>query len=392
MQKHIALALLLVGCAEPGTTDYFVQLDVLTVDDEESAAQEMVSLIGSATKTLEVALPQGEDTALSDALVTAWDAGVDIEVVTDVDARNGAAILAIEDAGIPLRFADDAVTYFDFSANTDVYWDSDQVVMSDAFVVADDRYVVNATSVGGIGGGAQVVFRAGSEDLADDLHLEHNQLMGGSDATALTAFSAPAKSQADIRWVYPTETDAVYELWLGPQERVTKRVIDAIYTARRSVRVMSNEVANDGISRALQSKSSWGFDVELIVGPDFGSTLSQLEDQVVDQTPDVQKFRFADATDLPTVILIDIEGPDGELDVMPRAFVLSHDLYSASRFYEDRLGRLLEVTTDQLIDGNLSVISDADHRYVDGEHNDPSSELAPLIDLYMDHLNRSGAF
>lgn len=390
MSKHLAL-LLLVGCSAPGMEDYFVQLDVQTTTDEAGATAAMIDAIEDAEKTLEIALPRAEDTAISDAIVAAWDAGVDVEVVTDIDSRDGAGIVAIAEAGIPLRYADGSVTYFDFNANDDVEWTSDQVIMSHAFVVADDLRVVNATSVGGAGDGSQIVFQASNEDLADDLHLEHNQLMGGSDATALTAFSAPAKSQADIRWVYPTQSDAVYELWLGPQERVTKRVIDAIYTARRSVRVMSNEVANDGISRALQSKSSWGFDVELIVGPDFGSTLQQLEDQVVDQTPDVQKFRFTDAVDVPTLVLIDIEGKDGDLDVLPRAYVLSHDLFSASRFYEDRLGRLLEVTTDQLIDGNLNVITDEDHRY-DGSHSDPESELAPLIDLYMDHLDRAEDF
>ncbi len=381
----------LVGCAGPAMESYFVQLQTGTAADQLDAAGAFVERIDAAEQSVLAALPGATDTTVAASLVAAWEAGLRVEVVTDIDSRADEGIQLIEDAGIPLRYADGPVSYFDFVANDVVAWDSDQVIMSHAFVVVDDLHVVNATGIGGAAGGAQIVFRASNEDLADDFVLEHNQLMGGSDATALTAFSAPAKSQTDIRWVYPSADDAVFELWFGPQERITKRVIDAIYTARRSVRVMSNEVANDGIARALQDKSSWGFDVELIVGPDFGSTLRLLEDQIVDETPDVRKYRFTDADDLPTLILIDIEGPDGDLDVLPRAYVLSHDLFSASRFFEDRQGRMLEVTTDQLIDGNLCVITDENHRW-DGSHSDPASQLAPLIDLYMDHLDRAGAF
>lgn len=381
-------SVLLAGCSEPLIDDVFTTLDVLVTPDEQGAADRMIAAIDTAEDTVHMAIAHMGDPAIADAAIAASDRGVDVKVVTDVDQAGDAGIQALFDADIDVRLADGPVTYFDFNANDDVTWDSDQVLMSHSYVVVDDLRVVNSTAAGNLGGGAQVVFELQGEDISEDLFLEHNQVFGGSDATALTAFSAPAKSQADVRWLYNTNSDTMFELWLGPQERVTKRVIDAIYTARRSVRVMTNELANDGLARALQDKSSWGFDVELIVGPGFGNTLQQLEDQVNDASPDVQKFRFEDDVDLPTIILIDIEGRDGDLDVMPRAYILSHDLYSASRFYQDRLGRLLEVTTDQLIDGNLCVLSDED--YVNG--SDDASHLQPVVDLYMDHLNRAGDF
>lgn len=380
-------AIALVGCSEPDLDSFFVQMDVRVATEPAQAAAEFVSVIESAEDTLLMAMPQSADPTIAEALVAAHDNGRFVEVVTDIDNADDAGFQLLVDAGIPVREADDAVTYFDFIVNDLVRWSSDQVQMSHAFLIADDRSIVNATAVGGTDSSTQIIFQAASEDLADDLKLEHNQLMGGSDATALTAFSAPAKSRADIRTHYPTQTDSVYELWLGPQERVTKRIIDAVYSARRSIRVMTNELANDGLALALQDKAAYGFDVQVIVGPQFGTTNSALTRRVQDSLVNADTFQYVDG-DLPTIVLIDIEGKDGTLDVYPRAFVLSHDLYSAGRFFANAGGQLTEVTTDQLIDGNLNVINDENYRL--GEDGD--SLLQPIVDVYLDHLDRSGDF
>ncbi len=372
--------LALVGCAEPDGEGFFMSLDITTTETEAEAGDVFVGVVESASDELVVALPRLTDTFLAEAIIERHEAGVDTRVVTDIDQADDPGVVMLRDANVPLRLADGAITYFDFALNTDVAWTSDQTIMSHAYVIADRYDVASASLAGGSSDTATIVLQMQGEDIAEDLWIEHNQVFGGSDATALTAFSAPAKSQADVRWVYPNETDIPLEMWLGPQERVTKRTIDAIYTARTSVRVMSNELVNDGIVQALQSKASWGFPVEAIVGPDFGTTSQALSRAFENETPDVEKYQFTDGEDLPTLVLIDIEG--GE-DVMPRAYLLSHDLYSAARLY-----RNTEVVTDQLIDGNLYVVSD--DTYTEGGKSD--SPLQTLVDLYEDHLNRSGDF
>ncbi|MCB9677564.1 MAG: hypothetical protein H6737_20830 [Alphaproteobacteria bacterium] len=374
------LALFLVACGPPDASALFTTMQVRTVGSEQDANDAFIGVIESADDELIVALPRITDTLISDAIIARREAGVDVRVVTDVDQQSDPGVQALRDANVPLRLADGGISYFDFSLNTDVSWSSSQVLMSHAFVVADRYDILNATLAGGDTDSAVVLFQMQGEDLATDLWLEHNQVFGGSDATALTAFSAPAKSQADVNWIYPTDSDVPVEMWLGPQERVTKRVIDAVYTARKSIRIMSNELVNDGMVRAIQEKASWGFPVTAIVGPAFGTTSQPLSRVFQNEAPDVEKHRFTAATDLPTIILIDIEGG---VDVMPRAFVLSHDLYSASRIY-----RNTEVETDQLIDGNLFVLDD--DTFVRGEK--PDSPLQALVDLYEDHLDRSGAF
>ena len=376
MTRYLLL-LPLIACAPPDSSAMFMNLDVRVVDDEAAAASEFVAVVESAEKNLIVALPKGQDTFLTDAIIDRHESGVKVRVVVDVDQQNDAGVQDLLTAEVPLRLADGAVEYFDFAQNGVVSWQSQQVIMSHAFAVADRLRIVNATSVGGTSSGAQVVFQMRGEDLAEDLWLEHNQLFGGSDATALTAFSSPAKSRADFRWIYPNNSDTPMEFWIGPQERVIKRVIDAIYTARTSVRVMSNELVNDGIVQALQNKAKWGFEVDVVVGPDFGTTSSALARELRNETPDVNKFTFDAADDLPTVILIDVEGG---LTTQPRAYIVSHDLYSASRFLGSR-----SLTTDQLIDGNLTILTDANYRLDKGG----DSPLQPLVELFEDHLNRS---
>ena len=369
----------LMACAPPDSAETFVQLNARTFTAEAQVNDAFIELIQSADDELSIALPQITDTRLSDAIIAKHAEGVLVRVVTDIDQATDPGTRALQDAGVPLRLADGDITYFDFILGNEVSWTSDQVIMSHAFVVSDNYRTITATTAGGQADTSVVVIDIQGQDIAQDLWLEHNQVFGGSDATALTAFSAPAKSRTDIRWRYPAQGDVPVEFWLGPQERLIKRTIDAIYTARISVRVLSNEMVNEGIARALQDKASWGFPVEAIIGPDFSTTSQALARVFQNNTPDVSKFRFNDAADMPTIILVDIEGGP---DVLPRAYVLSHDLYSAERTY-----RGTEVITDQLIDGNLFVFSDT---FYTG--SEPQSPLQPLVDLYQDHLDRSGDF
>ena len=92
----------------------------------------------------------------------------------------------------------------------------------------------------------------------------------------MTAFSNMQKSIADNRWLYRTQSSLDLEVWLGPQERLTKRIIDAVYGARSSVRVLTNDFANEGLTQALQAKAGHGFNVQVIVGPGMRGSNSAL--------------------------------------------------------------------------------------------------------------------
>lgn len=365
---------LLVACAAPDADAFRVPMS-LAGADEVGTSDQFVDVVDAAEETLHVALPTAEDTVLTDAIIAAWDRGVDVAVVSDVDQANDAGIVALIDAGVPVQLGDGAVGYFDFAFNLDVEWASEDVLMSHGFAVADGRWWVGSTLAGSLQPGLRVVVGGENEELAEDLISEHLQIFGGSDATALTAYSGMAKSIADFRWRYGTDTDVTLDLWLGPQERTVKRVIDGVYSARHSVRVLTNDLANDGLVKALQDKAAWGFDVQVVVGPEFGESASVLSRVLTNDAPDVVKAQVHAGVEVPTIVLIDLEGGK---DTEIRGFVVSHDLYSSSRLYKGS-----EVRNDQLIDGSLWVITDFD---------DASDEIETLAEIWQAHVDVAEAF
>ncbi|MEM6928868.1 MAG: hypothetical protein AAF602_18155, partial [Myxococcota bacterium] len=190
------------------------------------------------------------------------------------------------------------------------------------------------------------------EELVEDWLVEHNQIFGGIDASSLTAFSSPAKSIADFRWRYGTGTSTDLEVWFGPQERITKRVIDAVYQAKSRVWVMTDDFANEGLFAALRAKHDWGFEVRVINGPNIGTTSSALGRAYDTELAPVERRELLDVEEVPTVVYVDPEVDNNGFATASWVLVLTHDLYSSARLY-----RGVEIQTDQLIDGALLVLS-----------------------------------
>jgi hypothetical protein len=377
MIRLLSLGILLPACTAPDLADSFTTLELFVEDSSQDANAHAIALLEAAEDSAHISLPAGSDTQLTDAILATWNRGIEVEVTTDYDqVEVGTAtdreadegLLELIDAGVSVQLADAGVEYFDFSLKNDVSWSSEQVIMSDTTVIVDQRYIVNATHLGDTLEGHRVVFNAVSEDLGEDLELEHNQLFGGADATSMTAYSNMQKSIADNRWLYRTNTGLDLEVWLGPQERLTKRIIDAVYGARSSIRVLTNDFANEGLTQALEAKGSYDFTVEVVYGPLFGTSNSALSRVLENDTPNVDKWEVSTYERIPTIILIDEDVARDGNTYPSRAFVLSHDLYSAARLYKDQ-----EVISDQLLDGNLWVLND---------FNSDSPELAALNDLW----------
>jgi hypothetical protein len=367
---RLLLAIALAGCAAPDPNELFSGLDVSVVD-ATGASDAVVALIKGADTSVHIALPNGEDLAIADALIDAYEVGVEVEVVTDVDLEAEPAIAALLAADVPVALDDGAISYFDFAYNVDVGWASEDVLMTHSYAIADRQQVLASTRSGSLGTGDRVLLGLRGEEFVEDLLSEHNQMFEGIDATATTAYDGLAKSIVDNRWIYGTTDEVMVELWFGPQERLTKRVIDSIYAARSSVWVLSNDIANDGLAHALQDKAEWGFDMQVVVGPDFASSASLLSRVLENETPDVLKSQRTDVEVLPTVVIVDAaDGADGR-HYTTRAFILTHDLYSSARLY-----RGIEVKNDQLLDGTLLTVVDT---------YGTSSAIATLTAMFDEH-------
>lgn len=365
--------LVLLGCASPDTGDLFHAVELWVDEEPQDATDRAIRAIESARDTLHVALPYGEDLDVSLAIVGAMDRGVGVQVVTDVDAQEAEGVRALLNAGVPTTLADDAVEYFDFNILDDVAWPSTEAIMSEGFLVVDGQEAIVDAGLGQTVAGERVQVGLRGEEILEDLLTEHRQLFGGADATSPTMYDGMAKSIADHRWFYRTGNDITLELWFGPQQRLGKRLIDAVYGARGSVKVLTNDFANEGMTLALEEKAAAGFDVEVVLGPGFESSSQVLSRLFTSQTPNVRKYRIDDASRVPTVVIID-DGPDiqGTRSSPTKMFVLSHPMYSSARLYRSET-----VVNDQLIDGTLLVFVDTHER---------SAELETFRALYERHL------
>ena len=276
--------------------------------------------------------------------------------------------MALEEAGLQVRYADDAVTYFDFAINADVSWSSEQVVMSNTVLVTDELEVLSASHLG-TGEGTRLLWRGRGEDIGGDFAAEHNQIFGGTDAAARTTYDSLAKSVTDARWSYPTQTDLSLELWFGPQERLVKRMIDYTYGARGSIWLMTDDLADEGMIKALYAKAVDGFDVRVLVGPRFGTSSPNSSAILTRETPGMAKRQLTDDV-VPTMMLVDLKRDRLGRYNTARGMMLSHPVWSANRLFAGT-----EVITDQLVDGNLWVLDD---------FGAPSAELLTLEAVFED--------
>lgn len=371
--RMLALAGLFTGCAAPDMGLGRTQFSAAPVRGSTAANDAFIETIEAADERLRIALPTLTDMALADAIEARYAEGLDVEVVTDQDRADDAGVVALLDAGVPVALADGSVTYFDFNLNQDVSWNSEDVAMTNAFVVADSIDVTAADRAGDEADGYRVVIEATNQWIAEDLEAEHNQLMGGTDASSLTAFSSLAKSILDSRWSYTTEDQVVAEMWFGPQERLIKRLIDATYRAQASVWILTSELQDEGLARALQAKAANNFDVQVIVGPEHANSIFGPSVVLARETPDVLKYRSTLPGPTPTVVIVDYASDRDGYRRTTQAFVLTHPIVSAARLFQDN-----EVATDQLMDGTLWVLRELDA---------PSEELESLVELQQVHLD-----
>ena len=382
------LPLVCAACAVPEPSQLFedAAIEVLGTGAAESR---FVDAVYAADQSLHVALSDATNPELMEALLARWeevqdDPTFDFEVIVDFDSQGADGVAALLNAEAPVTLADGGLEYFEFLLNDEVRWRSEQTLMTHAYVVVDRLSVVSATSAGHLRPGPRVVLSLRGENLIEDLLIEHNQIFGGIDATATTAFDAPAKSIADFRWLYQTAGEADLQMWFSPQERTTKRVIDAVYGARSSVWVLTNDLANEGLANALREKARFRcngapcFDVRVVVGNRFGDASQPLSDILLEGNAGPQVRQVPGPTQLPTLVLVDLL-PDAE-GFYPEAMgmILSHDLVSSARLYRNR-----PVITDQLIDGALFVVSDTTSNHtqladLEALFEEQFSEGAPL--------------
>jgi hypothetical protein len=366
----------------PEPEEKYNRYQLLSVYDDAEADDTLlsglISLIEDADYRIWVAFEDLTEVAVADALIDALDRGVDVRVVADWDAAEQAGTQrlleeftpflrasdfetepvdpplfyqladqsSIESASLPksgdIRFAGGPTVHTP-QPGTDICRSASLNGMSHNFMVIDQTTVMN------LSGGFpeswrdkhQTGFIASSEDLAQDFADEFRQIMTGVDATTPSAFNGPLKSITDGRFIYPG-TIAEFELYFGPQERTSKRVIDHIFGAKSSVWIATEQLSNDFVCKALIYKMRTAFDVRLVlkepIDPETlaeNSSCSELIDEFAADNPVGQGYRqeVRYESDLAAnLIIIDEEEGRVERADQTLAYVMSQPLLTALTF------------------------------------------------------------
>jgi phosphatidylserine/phosphatidylglycerophosphate/cardiolipin synthase-like enzyme len=267
----------LIACnGAPSVDDMRHQFSTLRSIEGEAVdpfVQQAVESVDRAEESVRLAVENLESERLRNALIAAADRGVDVRVVTDEDLLGLADIVAL-DAALPRRddgrsavSAGDGALSYSPSPNTVVSRPGSDNVMSHNFVVVDELEVVTATNGFYDTSITQLGFYIASEEFGRDFADEFDHMFSGIFATTLSAFNGPLKSNTNNRTFYRTNAGRV-ELFFGPQERLTKRLVDEVYLTRSSVVVVTELLSSEPLADALRYKAEAGFDVTVIVEAD----------------------------------------------------------------------------------------------------------------------------
>lgn len=352
----------------PGEFDYFTQLRVGVVSgaaEYEALEAQAVALIESAEFGVDVALESFASTTVSTALVDAAANGIEVRVVGDVDLREQAGFLALEEAGIMPIYGDGPLLWQAIFGADLVQREGEDCRMTHNFILADRTRLLNMSLGFAADAPGQAYFATVSEKIGKDYGDIFDQLHGEVFATTLTFYHQSVSSDNNRRTYYPTE-DGLVEIYFGPQEPLMKELIDRIYGARQSVYVASSTLLNNEVARALRYKASAGFDVRVVVGSindeddaagTLGETLNALpvaaDAPIYRVNPDVSQ----------TLVLVDaLEDTDAHRP--GRGIVLSIPIFASVPFRvaevtQDGL-RLAARPSDRFSDANMWVVHEVD--------------------------------
>lgn len=406
--RALSAVMLLVAVAGVGCTQQPVDVQQLETDVDYQAvsssdgpdleAQLIEDVDEAETRVRAAVTPDVLTADVTEALLNAHEREVDVQVVADANAPESDPSIeqrfdALEQAGIRVVYGDAAFRYLpnpNLSQSVSncserprkqyVVCSNDALgsspcpgdpppnagsvcrpgsynLMSHRFFIIDEGTVWNFVngfdgSVGTIGWSAE------SELLHEDFGREFRQMEGGVFADSLDTYNGPVKSKNNDHLDYMSDF-GVMRLRFNPQERIMKHVIDAVYSARSSIHVVTPELTNPFLLDALEYKVEHDFQVEVMVGAETQPAGSSRERLV---GIGARAHGAGDA--LPTIVLIDAnEDENGEQ--WPRtAMAMTHPLWHGQPlslepprdpYTEDASDRVFVYPSDHYVDGSLSM-------------------------------------
>lgn len=363
-QWIMATALLLGACVPEAPTgdELFTRVEFVQATPGESDVEaRAIQIIDEATESCFLAAETFTSEPVADALIAAQGRGVDVKVVGDADLASQPGFERLQASlqpvfgQVPIRYGDGPLAYNPQLVDI-VQRAGDHNRMTHNFVVCDERRVLTMTGGFGPTDVHQVGLDALSFLMGQDFADEFTQLYGGTFASTLSTFNGPLKSITDAREHYDSDQGRV-QIYFGPQERLMKRVIDRVYTARASVQVIAEEFTSRELADALRYKAEAGFTVEVVIAAGNEDVPSSRYDSLVSAfaTLDNATVKLAPEVAM-NVVLVDAEvSPIDGARHAESAMFLSEPILSGTSTVEGQV--TTSRASDAFSDANMFVFN-----------------------------------
>lgn len=254
----LLLTVTLAGCGtgavnEPVTGDWISVYFTVPLNPDNPAQHSggidgyLVSLIGHAQESVDVAAYEFNLDSVTDALIAAQRNGVRVRMVTDGTNADEAALARLRQAGIPVV------------ARPDLGWG----IMHDKFVVVDGTWVWtgswNLTDNCTYRNNNNAVLIA-SYNLAEDYRAEFEEMFSG-----MFGASSPANTPHPVIDIGGQATPVQVEVYFAPEDRAGDRLARLLASARSSIYFMAFQFTSEALANELIDQAGRGVIVEGVI-------------------------------------------------------------------------------------------------------------------------------
>jgi len=226
----------------------------------------IVSDIKSAKRSVKLAIYNLTDSKITDALVSMYQSGVNVEVITDDSKRDNSSVIALEDAGI------------------NVYDDEkDSALMHDKFLVIDGKIVWSGSS--------NYTHRSFYDNNENDIRIVDKNVAG----VYLDEFDM-LKNHNQTKHSYESPNLKVY---FSPRGGIEDKIVNLINSANSEIEFEMYAFTSRDIADALIDKKSIGLDVKGVLDETWSdnnsySKYDYLKDNGVDVLKDGNDYTLHD--------------------------------------------------------------------------------------------------
>ncbi len=221
---------------------YFTQPGSAQAQDYRGGpADALVTAIDRARLSVEVAAFDIDLWDVRDALLAAYRRGISVRIVTDRDSLETPEIAQLMRAGIPLVS------------------DNQAGLMHHKFVIIDRREVwtgsMNLTVNSAYRNNDNLV-RLRSGDLAEDYLVEFNEMFVERRFGRSSQPNTPHPS-LELQ-------GTPLEVYFSPEDGVAAHLVDLLYSARKSIRILAYSFTSDDLADAVLERARQGVDVTAV--------------------------------------------------------------------------------------------------------------------------------